>query len=87
MKRPMLIVDARSYTSAVTNRARGGGYECEQYYEKSNIDFMNLANIHHVRRSFQQMRALCASGEEQAARYWRRSFFFLSTLKEYTFSF
>ncbi|XP_063833347.1 myotubularin-related protein 4-like [Ostrinia nubilalis] len=62
----LLIVDARSYASAVTNRARGGGCECQQYYPMADIQFMSLPNIHHVRRSFQQMRALAAEPSDQA---------------------
>ncbi|XP_035447873.1 myotubularin-related protein 4 isoform X1 [Spodoptera frugiperda] len=62
----LLIVDARSYASAVTNRARGGGCECQQYYPAADIQFMCLPNIHHVRRSFQQMRALAAEPSDQA---------------------
>ncbi|XP_026740616.1 myotubularin-related protein 4 isoform X2 [Trichoplusia ni] len=61
----LLIVDARSYASAVTNRARGGGCECQQYYPAADIQFMCLPNIHHVRRSFQQMRALAAEPSDQ----------------------
>ncbi|XP_049878882.1 myotubularin-related protein 4 isoform X2 [Pectinophora gossypiella] len=61
----LLIVDARSYASAVTNRARGGGCECQQYYPNADIQFMCLPNIHHVRRSFQQMRALTAEPSDQ----------------------
>ncbi|CAH0402660.1 unnamed protein product [Chilo suppressalis] len=61
----LLIVDARSYASAVTNRARGGGCECQQYYPAADIQFMSLPNIHHVRRSFQQMRALAAEPSDQ----------------------
>lgn len=57
----MLIVDARSYASAVTNRARGGGCECIDYYPSAEIQFMNLANIHAVRKSFNSLRQLCAS--------------------------
>ncbi|XP_070490191.1 phosphatidylinositol-3,5-bisphosphate 3-phosphatase MTMR4 isoform X2 [Chironomus tepperi] len=56
----LLIVDARSYASAVTNRARGGGVECTEYYPSSEIQFMNLGNIHVIRRSFQNLRTLCA---------------------------
>ncbi|CAK1541397.1 unnamed protein product [Leptosia nina] len=56
----LLIVDARSFTSAVTNRARGGGSECAQYYPDADIQFMSLPNIHNVRKSFQQMRELVA---------------------------
>ncbi|XP_045770203.1 myotubularin-related protein 4 isoform X2 [Maniola jurtina] len=61
----LLIVDARSYASAVTNRARGGGCECAQYYPAADIQFMSLPNIHHVRKSFQQMRDLAAEPPEQ----------------------
>ncbi|XP_067638890.1 myotubularin-related protein 3 isoform X2 [Eurosta solidaginis] len=57
----ILIVDARSYASAVTNRARGGGCECIEYYPCAEIEFMNLGNIHVIRRSFQALRQLCAS--------------------------
>lgn len=62
----LLIVDARSYASAVTNRARGGGCECAQYYPLADIQFMCLPNIHHVRRSFQQLRALAAEPADPA---------------------
>ncbi|XP_037805508.1 myotubularin-related protein 4 isoform X4 [Lucilia sericata] len=59
--RKVLIVDARSYTSAVTNRARGGGCECIEYYPCAEIEFMNLGNIHVIRKSFHALRQLCAS--------------------------
>lgn len=57
----ILIVDARSYASAVTNRARGGGVECAEYYTSAEIQFMNLGNIHAIRKSFHSLRFLCAS--------------------------
>lgn len=57
----ILIVDARSYASAVTNRARGGGVECPEYYTSAEIQFMNLGNIHVIRKSFHALRLLCAS--------------------------
>ncbi|XP_074640292.1 phosphatidylinositol-3,5-bisphosphate 3-phosphatase MTMR3-like [Tubulanus polymorphus] len=62
----LLIIDARSYTAAVANRAKGGGCECPEYYPNCEIQFMSLANIHTIRKSFQAMRTLCASGPEQA---------------------
>lgn len=58
-KKKMLIVDARSYATAVANRARGGGCEFPQYYPQCDIEFMNLANIHAVRKSFILLRSLC----------------------------
>lgn len=64
-KKKVLIVDARSYTTAVANRARGGGCECPEYYLSCDIQFMNLANIHSIRKSFHAVRQLCASDSEQ----------------------
>lgn len=63
MEKPkkILIVDARSYASAVTNRARGGGVECPEYYTSAEIQFMNLGNIHVIRKSYHALRLLCAS--------------------------
>lgn len=58
-------MDARSYTTAVANRARGGGCECPEYYPNCEIVFMSLANIHSIRRSFQSLRQLCASPADQ----------------------
>ena len=63
----MLIVDARSYATAVANRARGGGCEFPQYYPQCDIEFMNLANIHAVRKSFLLLRALCQSASNNTA--------------------
>ncbi|XP_031780136.1 myotubularin-related protein 4 isoform X2 [Nasonia vitripennis] len=61
----VLIVDARSYTTAVANRARGGGCECPEYYPNCEIQFMNLPNIHSIRKSFHAVRQLCASDADQ----------------------
>jgi myotubularin-related protein 3/4 len=62
----LLILDARSYTTAVANRARGGGCECLEYYTNCEIQFMNLANIHSIRKSFMNVRQLCAHPADQA---------------------
>lgn len=59
-----MVVDARSYASAVTNRARGGGCECPEYYPCAEIQFMNLGNIHAIRKSFHSLRQLCASSAD-----------------------
>lgn len=65
--RKVLIVDARSYAAAVGNRARGGGVECPEYYLNAEIQFMNLANIHSIRKSFQSLRSLCHSPPDQTS--------------------
>uniref|UniRef100_A0A669FCD2 phosphatidylinositol-3,5-bisphosphate 3-phosphatase n=1 Tax=Oreochromis niloticus TaxID=8128 RepID=A0A669FCD2_ORENI len=56
----LLILDARSYTAAVANRAKGGGCECEEYYPSCEVMFMGMANIHAIRNSFQALRAVCS---------------------------
>ncbi|XP_055736214.1 myotubularin-related protein 4-like isoform X2 [Salvelinus fontinalis] len=55
----LLILDARSYTAAVANRAKGGGCECEEYYPNCEVMFMGMANIHSIRNSFQSLRTVC----------------------------
>ncbi|XP_039298034.1 myotubularin-related protein 4 [Nilaparvata lugens] len=62
----LLIVDARSYSTAVANRVRGGGCEYPEYYPHCDIKFMNLANIHAVRKSFQALQVLCAMPADEA---------------------
>ncbi|UYV81300.1 MTMR4 [Cordylochernes scorpioides] len=52
----LLIIDARAYSVAYCNRVRGGGSEYEDYYPNCEVRFMNLPNIHNVRKSFQGLR-------------------------------
>ncbi|XP_076344806.1 phosphatidylinositol-3,5-bisphosphate 3-phosphatase MTMR3-like isoform X3 [Tachypleus tridentatus] len=59
MTNKLWILDARSYTAAVANRAKGGGCECPEYYPNCEIKFLNLANIHSIRKSFHSLRILC----------------------------
>lgn len=61
MNRKMLIVDARSYTAAFANRAKGGGFEYTEYYSNCQVEYMNLPNIHKVRTSFNAVRTLISS--------------------------
>lgn len=64
-KKKMVIMDCRSYGVALANRAKGGGVECAEYYPNAEIQFMNLANIHSIRKSFVALRALCSGGADQ----------------------
>ncbi|RDD47442.1 Myotubularin-related protein 3, partial [Trichoplax sp. H2] len=61
------IIDARSYAAALANRAMGGGLEYPDYYIKCNIEYMNLPNIHALRKSFQTLRALCNQSSDQSS--------------------
>lgn len=62
----MLVIDARSYTAAMANRAKGGGCECAEYYQRCEVQFMNLANIHSIRKSFHAIRSVCEAYSEQS---------------------
>ncbi len=48
----MLVLDARTYTAALANRTKGGGFESTEYYPMIDIDFLGLPNIHSIRYSF-----------------------------------
>lgn len=58
-------MDARSFSTALVNRARGGGVECHEYYQDCEIEFMNLPNIHTIRKSFSALRLLCGTPDNQ----------------------
>lgn len=60
----ILIVDARSYTAAWANRAKGGGFEATDTYINSDVVFMGLPNIHNIRYSFFQLRQLLNSSTD-----------------------
>ena len=51
----LLIIDARNYSAAQLNRLRGGGFEYMEYYDQSQIRFMDLPNLHAVRMSFERL--------------------------------
>ncbi|RWS14904.1 myotubularin-related protein 4-like isoform X2 [Dinothrombium tinctorium] len=61
----LLILDARSYAAAVANRAKGGGCECPEYYPCCEVQFMSLANIHTIRKSFNTLRYICETSADQ----------------------
>jgi len=62
----ILIIDARSYTAAMANRAKGGGCECSEYYRRCEVHFMSLANIHSIRKSYHAIRNVCEAYSEQS---------------------
>ena len=57
----LLILDARSYTAALVNRTKGGGFEYPPYYTDCDVEYMNLPNIHAVRKSAQMLRNALAN--------------------------
>jgi hypothetical protein len=53
--RMLSIVDCRSRTSAMANAAAGAGYESQNNYPSSKLDFFNIPNIHAVRESLSRL--------------------------------
>eukprot|EP01124_Arcella_intermedia_P011204 TRINITY_DN17638_c0_g1_i2.p1 TRINITY_DN17638_c0_g1~~TRINITY_DN17638_c0_g1_i2.p1 ORF type:complete len:738 (-),score=162.99 TRINITY_DN17638_c0_g1_i2:120-2333(-) len=55
----LYIVDARSKLAAKCNWAKGGGYESSESYPHCAVRFMDIHNIHEMRKSFRAMTRLC----------------------------
>ena len=51
--KPFVIVDARPLLNAKANQAVGKGVESEKVYENVTVLFMDIANIHAVRKSME----------------------------------
>ena len=67
----LLVADARPYANAIANKGRKGGFEDVSKYEDSNTEliFLNIDNIHVMRRSLQEMHELvCAPDRTEPAR-------------------
>lgn len=60
----LLILDARSYAAAIANRAKGGGFEHPPYYINCDVQFMNLPNIHAIRKSAQMLRVAISTAAQ-----------------------
>ena len=60
----LLILDARSYAAAIANRAKGGGFEYPPYYINCDVQFMNLPNIHAIRKSAQMLRVATSTAAQ-----------------------
>ena len=56
----LCIVDCRSYTASIGNKVKGGGTEYTEYYD-CDIEYLNLPNIHHIRKSFHALTSLLHS--------------------------
>jgi hypothetical protein len=53
---PLLLADCRPKVNAMANMAGGGGYEV---YVGTQLQFLNIQNIHAVRDSHRKMESLC----------------------------
>mmetsp|Transcript_52000 Transcript_52000/g.123804 ORF Transcript_52000/g.123804 Transcript_52000/m.123804 type:complete len:726 (+) Transcript_52000:95-2272(+) len=68
-ERDLLLIDLRPWKSAMANKATGGGYEG---YERCNLVFGNIDNIHAVLSGYKAMAAAVAAVEDGAIGSWVR---------------
>lgn len=59
------IMDARPSANAVANKARGGGYENEDFYQNAEVMYLDIPNIHAMRESWRKLKDLCYPGLEE----------------------
>lgn len=57
----LAILDARPQVNAIANRTKGGGYENEDNYDKCEVTFLNIANIHVMRESLRKVFDMASS--------------------------
>ena len=55
----LFIMDARPKINAVANQAKGGGYENEEFYQNTELIFLDIANIHVMRESLRKLKDIC----------------------------
>jgi myotubularin-related protein 1/2 len=53
------IADARPKLNAMGNKLTGAGYEMVEFYPNTEIEFMNIQNIHSMRDAYQKMSKAC----------------------------
>ena len=56
------IMDARPSANAIANKAIGGGYENEDFYQNAEVVYLDIPNIHAMRESWKKLKDLCYPG-------------------------
>ncbi|XP_037089137.1 myotubularin-related protein 2-like [Pollicipes pollicipes] len=54
----LYIMDARPSVNAVANKAKGGGYELDDFYENAELIFLDIHNIHVMRESLRKLKEM-----------------------------
>ena len=57
--KPLIIYDARPLLNATANQAAGKGTENEKNYENCSVIFLDIANIHAIRKSLDMLEDAC----------------------------
>ena len=65
----LYIMDARPSVNAVANKAKGGGYELDDYYENAELVFLDIHNIHVMRESLRKLKEMLFPNIDEAHYY------------------
>ena len=60
--KPLMIMDARPKINAQANQAAGKGFELPNHYRNCRVQFLEIANIHAVRSSLDNLEEICNGG-------------------------
>uniref|UniRef100_A0A7S3ZFE5 Myotubularin phosphatase domain-containing protein n=1 Tax=Lotharella globosa TaxID=91324 RepID=A0A7S3ZFE5_9EUKA len=71
-RKRIYLFDARPKIAALGNKAMGKGFENVAYYEKAEIEFLGIDNIHHVRGSLDMLMDLTLSQESLEISEWHQ---------------
>jgi len=65
----LYIMDARPSVNAVANKAKGGGYELDDFYENAELVFLDIHNIHVMRESLRKLKEMHFPNIDEAHYY------------------
>jgi hypothetical protein len=68
-KLPIVIIDARPKVNAQVNQAAGKGFELTKFYPNSELLFMNIGNIHTMRKSVESLADTCCGRGHDGSSY------------------
>jgi len=68
-KLPLVIIDARPKLNAQVNQAAGKGFELSRFYANTELLFMNIGNIHTMRKSVDTMADTCCGRSHDGSSY------------------
>jgi hypothetical protein len=65
-----VIVDARPKINAQANQAAGKGFESVKCYDNCSLIFMNIGNIHVMRKSLELLEESCTATSIEDANWF-----------------
>eukprot|EP01133_Synstelium_polycarpum_P015926 gene15926-18932_t len=69
-QRTMYVLDARPKINAIANTANGAGFENIAHYDNCKIVFMNIPNIHVMRKSLERLVSTSSHFSHDDSRWW-----------------